>query len=203
VLVFGPDGRILWVYGNSPGNCHDSSIAEPLYCLLMETCDSDDGPFRIAADSAFKNAGDLTKYIFKPLKSDALARMANDAEVSVDELAKRITQHRSCVSVRQAAEWGMGSLQRDFCILRGPLPVDAAERRLILDAVVLLHNFRCVVARCPNQIRTTFEEAPPRWNPALELRCSRQCLGFRACRMLRLPPSRPLCSVSVAMVVPS
>ena len=145
------------------GNCHDSSIAEPLYCLLLETCDSDDGPFRIAADSAFKNAGDLTKYIFKPLKSDALARMANDADVSVEELARRITQHRSCVSVRQAAEWGMGSLQRDFCILRGPLPVNAAERRLILDAVVLLHNFRCVVARCPNQIRTTFEEAhlPP------------------------------------------
>ena len=156
VLVFGPDGRILWVYGNSPGNCHDSTIAEPLYCLLMDTCASDDGPFRIAADSAFKNAGDLRHYIFKPLKSDALARMANDADVSVDELAGRITQHRSCVSVRQAAEWGMGSLQKDFRILRGPLPADAAERRQILDAVVLLHNFRCVVARCPNQIRTTF-----------------------------------------------
>ena len=58
--------------------------------------------------------------------------------------------------MRQAAEWGMGSLQKDFRILRGPLPADAAERRQILDAVVLLHNFRCVVARCPNQIRTTF-----------------------------------------------
>ena len=103
--------------------------------------------------------GPLKDLVHKPLKSDALTRLANDAAKSVADVAEATTDHRNTVSSRQGAEWGMGSLQKDFGVLsRGPLPVNSRSRRQILDNVVLLHNFRVSIGACPNQLRSTFSE---------------------------------------------
>ena len=60
IIVYGPDGRIIWARGNAPGTCHDSKIAKPLYETLLQTCDHEDGAFALAADSAFKASGGPT-----------------------------------------------------------------------------------------------------------------------------------------------
>jgi len=38
VIVYGPDGRILWVSANWPGSVHDSAVASELYILLRKSC---------------------------------------------------------------------------------------------------------------------------------------------------------------------
>jgi len=63
---------------------------------------------------------------------------------------------RTPLSVRQASEWGVGGLQKDYSILTRILPSNHSKRKLILDCCVLLHNFRVSYTDIPNQIRTTF-----------------------------------------------
>jgi len=76
-------------------------------------------------------------------------------------LTQAISTHRSCVSVRQASEWGVGSLQKDYKILTRLLTNDQApktkqkqignsRRKLILDCCILLHNFRVSCPDIPN-----------------------------------------------------
>jgi len=100
----------------------------------------------------------LERHIFKPLKVDGLVNLANDDGYSQLALSLELGRHRSCVSVRQAAEWGMGSLQKDFGgLTRKKLTLDHGQRKLILDCCFLLHNYRVGEAMMPNQIRTTFD----------------------------------------------
>ena len=76
-------------------------------------------------------------------------------------LTQAISTHRSCVSVRQSSEWGVGSLQKDYKILTRLLTNDQApktkqkqignsRRKLILDCCILLHNFRVSCPDIPN-----------------------------------------------------
>ncbi len=51
-----------------------------------------------------------------------------------------------CISIvhtllRQASEWGMRGLQGTFPQCKKRLPGDDEMRRLVLDAIVLVHNF--------------------------------------------------------------
>ena len=45
-------------------------------------------------------------------------------------------------SLRQASEWGMRGLQGTFPHCKSCLPSDAAQRRLVIKAIILIHNFR-------------------------------------------------------------
>jgi hypothetical protein len=44
--------------------------------------------------------------------------------------------------LRQASEWGMQGMQGTFPRCKKRLPGDDEMRRLVLDAIVLVHNFR-------------------------------------------------------------
>ena len=44
-------------------------------------------------------------------------------------------------SLRQASEWGMRGLQGTFPCCKKCLPSDSEQRRLVLEAIVLVHNF--------------------------------------------------------------
>jgi hypothetical protein len=59
------------------------------------------------------------------------------------------------VSLRQAAEWGMRSLQGSFARLKARLPSTKQVRRDIIYSILLLHNFRTVRVGL-NQIATVF-----------------------------------------------
>jgi hypothetical protein len=66
-----------------------------------------------------------------------------------------LRMNAAVVSVRQAAEWGMHSLQSVFHRLTVPFPCDVAFNQQVLDIVLHLFNFR---ARWDgNQTRTVFE----------------------------------------------
>ena len=44
-------------------------------------------------------------------------------------------------SLRQASEWGMRGLQGTFPHCKKRLPGDSGQQRLVLEAIVLVHNF--------------------------------------------------------------
>lgn len=59
-------------------------------------------------------------------------------------------------SLRQASEWGMRGMQGTFPRCKKRLPSDSDKRRLVLEAIVLVHNFRTDYVGF-NQIRTVFD----------------------------------------------
>ena len=151
VFVFDADGCIDWARLNCPGSWHDSKIADGLYDVLRYKVPQG---FGIAADTAFSNSGDLKTKVFKPLKENQLTAKVNSG-LSVKALIKILRAHRAAVSVRQAAEWGMGAIQRTFKRLTCVLSANHEHRRLDLMNVVFLFNFRTRVTHI-NQIKTVY-----------------------------------------------
>jgi hypothetical protein len=68
------------------------------------------------------------------------------------------TRHSAITSVREAAEWGMGRMQKVYSRLNLPLPYDPELRGLRLNNIFHLANFR-VRSVGISQIRTTFNGA--------------------------------------------
>ena len=60
------------------------------------------------------------------------------------------------VSLRQASEWGMRGLQGTFPRFKKRLPGNPAKRKLVIQSIVLVHNFRTEIVGL-NQIRTVFD----------------------------------------------
>lgn len=50
ILVFAPDGNLIYTILNAPGSWHDSAIAEPLHSQLLERTPPG---YRILSDAAF------------------------------------------------------------------------------------------------------------------------------------------------------
>ena len=59
-------------------------------------------------------------------------------------------------SLRQASEWGMRGLQGTFPRCKKRLPSDSEQRRLVLESIVLVHNFRTEYVGY-SQIKIVFE----------------------------------------------
>ena len=59
-------------------------------------------------------------------------------------------------SLCQASEWGMRGMQGTFPRCKKRLPSDSLNRRLVLESIVLIHNFRTELVGS-NQIKTVFD----------------------------------------------
>ena len=60
------------------------------------------------------------------------------------------------VSFRQSSECGMRALQASFPRFKKRLPSDAKQPRLVVQSIILTHNFRMDIVGC-NQIKTVFD----------------------------------------------
>jgi hypothetical protein len=148
VLAFAPTGKVFYAAINYPGSWHDSHVANG----LARKCQSTLGPqgFACCVDKGFKRSSEM-KDIFVGPRSDRSIRKipagpARNAEIQ---------RCHVYVSLRQAAEWGMRSLQGSFARLKARLPSNKQVRRDIIYSILLLHNFRTVRVGL-NQIATVF-----------------------------------------------
>lgn len=151
LFVFNPLSEIVWAHINAPGSWHDSTLAANLYRKLAEVPRG----LCIAADCAFSVQGEADFRIIKPLTKSQLQKHSNDKTVSVKQLVAIIRKYRTAVSIRQAAEWGMGSFQRVWGRLQLPLQWNKKKRRMLLNLAVRLHNTRARLVGL-NQIRTVY-----------------------------------------------
>ncbi|KAF0705587.1 hypothetical protein AaE_014454 [Aphanomyces astaci] len=103
----------------------------------------------VAADTAFpvKN-GNYS--IVTPLKSGDLEKTSPVLHEAVTRTSNAIT------SLRQAAEWGMGSAPNVYRALALPLPYNPSIRARRLSTIYRLYNFR-VRTTGISQIRSVFQ----------------------------------------------
>ncbi|KAG8692089.1 hypothetical protein FRC08_010022 [Ceratobasidium sp. 394] len=148
ILVFAPDGTIIAATLNAPGSWHDARVAQEVFTKLVRS--TPDDRFLIA-DSAFPRTSPIIRArIRTPFKRDAVL------PANPEEREAAIKYSNALVSARQAAEWGMRSIQGSFGRLRVPLNINDPEgRAMLLETVVRLHNLRTRLVGV-NQIRTVY-----------------------------------------------
>ena len=145
VIIFCPEGTILWWKGNCPGSWHDISIAAT---FLGKCRDYMPKGCKIIADSGF---------IRKDLSECLLVSKTREA-ISQSQLSeKEKSLARSITSARQAAEWGMHAIKGTFGRLRTVLTSDHKRRCTILECCMHLHNYQTRTVEL-NQIRTVYAE---------------------------------------------
>jgi hypothetical protein len=149
VLVFAPDGCIIWACYNYPGSWHDAHLARPLYERLLDPSRTPPN-LALVADTAFPRSGALQTKIITPPK------VAEQEQVDAAVLQSgHASSPEAIVRARQAVEWGMHSLQSVFARLGIPLPYDPPYTQSLLKLVLHLFNLR--VRRLQlNQIRSVY-----------------------------------------------
>jgi hypothetical protein len=146
VFAFGPDGKIFLAAINYPGAWHDSAVASELLVYLKSNLRGR----KLAVDQGFPRSGEAFELLVGPY-----------SEKSAEKLSPLLREHLLMmatvyISLRQAAEWGMRSLQGSFPRLKARLPADEKKRKLIILSIVLIHNFRTALVGL-NQIATVFD----------------------------------------------
>ena len=130
IFVFGATGRIIHCVVNVPGSVHDSTLCHwgGTYTLLQEAFQETGGV--CCVDSAFL-AGNV----------DYLIKSSQDLTKARDE--EHLLQLKQATSLRQAAEWGMRSIQSAFPRMKDAiLYEEKGERAVILKLLPLLYNIR-------------------------------------------------------------
>ena len=147
ILLFTPDGCIVYAVLNCPGTWHDSSVSQlgGLYNTLEEKVPP--GYF-VVADSAFPVHGDDGAHIKRPPKKGESNTRRH--------LHLTATQIQDLVSMRQSAEWGVKSLEGTFTRLKKQFPwQDHGNRGTILENCVMMVNLRARLVGL-NQIRVVW-----------------------------------------------
>ena len=153
-LAFGADGCVFWMKHNCPGSWNDAETSKGFRNNLLD-------PYRtlqdhgVLADSAFPVSGNMSGRIVTPLKTGDLER----AVAAGGRAAQIGTINNAIISIRQAAEWGMGAVEKCFRCLTVPMPYDPEVRRQRLSNVYRLYNYR-VRRTNVSQIRNVFSTRP-------------------------------------------
>ena len=145
LFLFSPDGKIRACYINAPGTMHDSTMAKwgNVYSKIDQLF-AERGAM-IVVDSAFSSEN--RQSMFKSWQSN----IDNQGYVRQNSQVQK-----QATAVRQLSEWGMRGLQASFPRLKDRMVwEEKGERRLILEMIVRLYNYRASVVRL-NQIQSVF-----------------------------------------------
>ncbi|EGZ22640.1 hypothetical protein PHYSODRAFT_249619 [Phytophthora sojae] len=151
-MCFAADGCIIWSRHNCPGSWNDSDTSLKYLGKLTDLQYCPDGRMGVVSDSAFPCSTAMTGRILTPLKDGDIKKI----EPSLRATAR--TLHNAITSIRQAAEWGMGSLQKFYSRLILPLPYDPNLRGMRIGNLFRLANYRVRTVGI-SEIKTTFSGA--------------------------------------------
>ncbi|KAK7459484.1 hypothetical protein VKT23_009467 [Stygiomarasmius scandens] len=148
VLAFAPTGVIIACRLNAPGSWHDSRVARPIYSKLLYS--TPDG-YYLAADTAFPRGTDsISGKIRAPVKD------GTQLPSNVQDRQQLLAFDNQLLSFRQAAEWGMCTMQGSFGRLRVPMKINDDEKRGdLLEICTHLFNLRARTVG-HNQIRSVY-----------------------------------------------
>ena len=146
VFAYGPDGKVFFAAVNFPGSWADGALTARFLHAIKKKI----GEYKICVDQGFPRSGDAYGTLVGPITKRAARRLHRD----VREYLLRISNVHT--SLRQASEWGMRGLQGTFPRWKKRLPSDHFQRRLVIEAIVLIHNYRTELVGF-NQINTVFD----------------------------------------------
>jgi hypothetical protein len=158
VLAYGPDGKVFFAAVNFPGSWADGSLSA--YYLHYMTRKI--GVYKICVDQDFPRSGDTHGTFVGPVMKQQAQRLHHDVQ---NYLLKISNVH---TSLWQASEWGMRGLQGTFPCCKSCLPSDSVQRRLVLEAIILIHNF-CTDYVGYSQIKTFFDNEYIRCKKSLRI----------------------------------
>ncbi|KAI7933714.1 hypothetical protein MJO28_017506 [Puccinia striiformis f. sp. tritici] len=149
LLTFAPDGIIIHVILNAPGSWHNSNIASHLYHQLLHN--TPEG-YRVISDTAFPQVTKRLDY-----RIVAPSKCGDQLPTNPVDFAQLKLFNNKLVSARQAAEWGMQSIQGSFSRLKLPLPAaDHEYREEVIELAVRLHQVKCQSVGI-NQTQTVYQ----------------------------------------------
>jgi hypothetical protein len=148
VLVFAPDGTIIWACYNMPGSWHDAVLARHLFNKLLNPMETP-SPYCLIADSAFPSTKELQDRIITPPKVNQIY------ENNYNSVRSNTATAAEVIKARQGVEWGMHSLQSAFARLGVPLPFDPPYTHCLLKLIFHLYNLRVRKVGL-NQLRTVY-----------------------------------------------
>jgi hypothetical protein len=131
VFAYGPDGKVFFAAINFPGSWADGSLTSRFLHQMKRRMAS----YKICVDQGFSRSGDAYGTFVGPITKTAARRLHHDVR---DYLLLISNVH---TSLHQASEWGMCGLQGTFPHCKKRLPGDPALRCLVIEAIVLIHNF--------------------------------------------------------------
>jgi len=134
---------------NCPGSWNDSDTSLEFHSKLLDPVLCPDKRVDVVSDSSFPCSVAMIGHILKLLKDGDLDRIQPELRSTAR------TIHNAIISVRQAAEWGMGSIQKVYSRLNLALPYDPERRGVRLNNLFRLANYRVRTVGI-SQIRTTF-----------------------------------------------
>ena len=116
---------------NFPGSWADGSLTLRFLHQIKQKI----GSYKICVDQGFPRSGDTYGMLVGPVTKRAARRLHRD----ICDYYLRISNIHT--SLRQASEWGMRGMQGTFPRCKKRLPSDSDKRRLVLEAIVLVHDF--------------------------------------------------------------
>ena len=145
VLIFCPDGKVFFCAIIYPGSWADGTLTSRFFNHIQKRI----GDYKICVDQGFPRSGDAHDILVGPIPE----RSARRLHCSVCDNLIRMSNVYT--SLRQASEWGMRGLQGSFPRCKKRLPSDKDKRRMVLECIIFIHNFRTeIVGR--NQIAEVF-----------------------------------------------
>eukprot|EP00804_Cyclotella_cryptica_P001714 CCRYP_009082-RA/>CCRYP_009082-RA protein AED:0.07 eAED:0.07 QI:0/-1/0/1/-1/1/1/0/232 len=146
VFTYGLDGKVFLAALNFPGSWADGSLCVRFLNSIRRRI----GHYKICLDQGFPQSGDAWNISVGPMNE----RSARRLHPGMCEYMLRVSN--VCTSLRQSSKWGMRALQASFPRCKKCLPSDFKQRRLVLESIILTHNFRTdIVGR--NQIKAVFD----------------------------------------------
>ena len=143
-------GTVIACRLNAPGSWHDSRVALTIYKKLRTRTPNG---FYLVADTAFPRGDAALRrggFIRAPMKAGEILHMTQE------ELQAAVKFDNQLLSCRQAAEWGMRTIQGSFGRLRMPLPIgDTRARANLIEICVRLSNVRARLVGI-SQIKAVF-----------------------------------------------
>jgi hypothetical protein len=131
VFAYGPDGKVFFAAINFPDSWADRSLTLRFLHQMKRRMAS----YKICVDQGFPHSGDAYGTFVGPITKKATRCLHHDVRNYLLLISNVHT------SLRQASEWGMRGLQGTFPRCKKRLPSDPALRCLVIEAIVLIHNF--------------------------------------------------------------
>jgi hypothetical protein len=141
LFAYGSDDKVFFCVINFPGSWADGSLTT----RFLHKLKSKIGLYNICIEQGFPQGGDAYGVLVGPITKRAARRLHRN----IHDYYLWISNIHTLL--RQASKWGMRGLQ---CKTR--LPSDFEQRHLVLEAIVLIHNFHMEYVGC-SQIKTVFD----------------------------------------------
>jgi hypothetical protein len=138
IIAYGPDCKVFLCAINFPGSWHVGSITAYILPYIRKMI----GSYKMCVDQGFPRSRDAALILVGAISRRQAVCLAADLRAYLLKI------FNIYVSLYQASEWGMRGLQGTFPRFKKRLPGNPSKWKLVIQSIVLIHNFRTETSHC-------------------------------------------------------